>query len=456
MFGRRAPNGADIAYAAYLAAEELARQQEVVKARDYHAGGLPTELATELGRAMITGKAGDIEGWNLARAVVHEILYRLEVRQARTGELDEASGVWQGADAAQDAWIASVWGSSAMDYYQHEVHEALLRDGEFFVIVDYDAGTGMARLHPHERYTDPAASGNGQGCKAHYVNDDPHNELAYVSKRWTEVLYDPAGNRQTRQRMTLYYPDRVEKYELATVSSSEAGWQPLRAPGEAWPLPWKDGSGQPLGIPVCHFLIPEPLARQAWGGQTISDNFMISFVASTVLHGFPSKLLTGAYPTTDGQPLADDNSNALELGPGRIVGVLSPEAKWQNMEPGDLSQLTRAIEFNMVMVAATTNTPSLIQHLAARGNLPAEALNQMREIPIALALRLQTRVGDGWEKVIRVARRLANALGDAGMDEGAPLTIVWKDAAVVGAAPVPATAVDDTEVMAATGENEQS
>ena len=134
-----------------------------------------------------------------------------------------------------------------MDAKQRRVHEATLRDSESFVIVDWDNARNLPRFTPHLRYTGGGVGGDGMGCRAFYRNDDPDQELLYVTKRWYDVRYGPAG-RESTPRLTIYYPDRIERYSGAPGAEKQYG-----EAGQPWPIPWLHKDGTPMGIPVAHF-----------------------------------------------------------------------------------------------------------------------------------------------------------------------------------------------------------
>jgi hypothetical protein len=416
-------NPADLAQAAFAAGEELEWQKQVVKARAYHAGAsFDEELQRKLEQFVIGGDVSDIAGLNIARKVVQSVLRRLSVQGFDVAGDDTTA-------EALSAWVWDVWKANRMDTRQRRVHRQALVDSESFVIVSYEEDSGV-RLTPHQRYTDPQADGDGYGCKAHYPNDDITQPMEYASKRWTETYYEE-GRAKTRQRMTLYYPNAVYKYVWG-----RSGWTPFiegsfdEDDAGAWPIWWTDTgnqSGQPLGVPVIHFVNPEerPEAVDAWGPQVASDHALVDLIGAAALSAFRVLILKGSHPTTDGQAPASDDSNRLKLQPGVILGIPDPNVGFDSLDPADLSQLMNLINELMVWTAIVTETP--ISEFTATRQLAAEGtLKQQESALIARVEEKQDVFGDAWEDVFTMARRLENVFGAGGLDEELDVETQWR------------------------------
>lgn len=415
------PTGAEIAFAHWLYEEELERQRQVVKARQYHDGDQPTFL-TDRARAMLALSSLDDDFClNVTRGVIEAVTERLLIVGFKC--IDAATAIW--------AWQS--WQADRLDAKQNEVHEAAVRDGESFIIVDWDAERQRVTFIPHERYTDPQVGGSGQGCKATYLNDDPNQPMQFASKRWVEYL----GNGQARQRLTIYYPDRIEKYMMA----GQGQWTPIdaqtmRAEGDsAWPLPWVRSDGRPLGIPVVHFknqaLRPE--AYDELPIQNAINKALIDTLVAGDVTAFRIFVARGFIPTTDGQAPRDDESNWLELAPGQIVGTTKSanETAFSAIDGAPLDPLLNLLEKMVLWGAVVTRTP--VNRYQFSGQVAAEGtLKQQSESLLAKIELKQIVLGDAWEDAMTVARRLQNEFGggDQGqlLDEEAPIQSLWKNA----------------------------
>jgi len=249
--------------------------------------------------------------------------------------------------------------------------------------------------------------------------------MEYVTKRWTETVVEN-GKRQTRQRLTAYYPDRVERFVL-TTTGNEAGWQPYRDDGQPWPIPWVGADGQPLGIPAVHFRNPG-LRSELWDAIPLQDAInktLLDVLASADTSGFRILFAHGWFPTTDGKMPASDGSNLLKIAPGQVIGSSSAEAALDPIEGADLSPLLEAVDSLIVKLAQVTDTPTgrfqLTRQVAAEGTL------KQQEAPLLGKVRArQVLFGDAWEDLMYIARRLTNLWGEGGLPEDPRIETRWQ------------------------------
>ena len=334
----------ELAYAAWLAEEEREQQDNVVLARRYYDGDHDVKL-TERQKKYLGHQLDDSRfALNYCPTIVNAVWERMLVKGF--GGEDDAF--------AQVAW--EWWQANRMDEKQMKVHRDAVTDGEHFVFVDWDEDANRPVFLPHERYTDPMVDGSGFGCKAFYPDDDPNRPMEKASKRFTEKIVHDNGRRETRARMTVYYPDRVEKFVRDT--SDESGWGPLEVEGEPWPLPWVDQAGQPLGIPIIHFKSPK-LRSELWDAippQDLINKTALDILATADAAGFPIRLAQGWTPTSDGLPPEDDGSNYLEVFPGCWI-TAPADAKTDIIPPADVKGLVETLDSWIIKLAQVTDTP---------------------------------------------------------------------------------------------------
>ena len=219
MFPVLSPSPEAIAFLSALADEEIEFQRDIAQARSYHDGNQFVALTERLREFLGGNPDDDSADWrrlrlNVCRTVVNAVVERLMVSGFDT---DEKAIQQTGPDGSPQTvkptaqWAGRIWQLNRMDAKQRAVHEEAVRDSESFILVDWDTPNARPRFTPHERFVDATVGGTGEGCKAFYRNDDPDQDLLFVTKRWTEVTFTGA-TRQQRQRLTIYYPDRIEKY----------------------------------------------------------------------------------------------------------------------------------------------------------------------------------------------------------------------------------------------------
>jgi hypothetical protein len=385
-----AVNWLELAYLQHQVEEEKELQRRIVIARDLYEGMLADELVAELKAGLLAGDADDIESlFNIYAATIDEIADRLSVE-----------GFWDGPDPATAnpvPWASDYWQAAYLDELQHETMLNALIDGESFIILepatDYRTGEVTIKAYPHERYTDAEVGGTGEGVKMHYKNNKrPGMGWDMASKRWPETVI-VNGERETRQRMTLYIPateeedGRIEKYVAAGDD-----WVRHQDDGdEAWPLPW-----------TYHSVIgfrntgKRRQGSRATGAQAVLDNLVTALSTSASTMAAPTAVVMGGYPTDDGRPPNENGTNVWRMGPRRIIGFpdKSPgEASVKFERPGDLEQLLSAIDHIIKLTAVTTSTPSLTAKELGH-NVAGETLKQLDIRPTAIARRVQNAFGN--------------------------------------------------------------
>lgn len=405
---------AELAFAGWQAEEERARQKNVVLVRDYYDGDQHVKL-TQRQKEYLGFVKGGRFAINYCATVVNAVWERLIVAALASKDKTLSETAWD--------W----WQHNRMDEKQDGVHRGAVRDGEYFVIVDLDDEL-QPRFTPHPRYTDPLSGGSGFGCKAHYPNDLTSLPMLYASKRWTETVTED-GKRQTRQRMTVYYPDQIRKYRQA-AQAGESGWVRHSDEGDAaWPIPWIDGADRPLGIPVIHWQNPD-LKSEIWDAvppQDAINKTAVDILAAADAAGFPIRIAQGFSATTDGKPPASDGSNYLPLTPGLWLEI-PKDGSATLLEGTDLSPLITALDGWITKLAQVTDTPAnrfqITRQIAAEGTLKQQEAVLLSKVRVR-----QVRFGNSWEDALYVARRLVNTFASAGLSEDALLEVEWVPAA---------------------------
>ena len=405
----------ELAFAGWQAEEERARQKNVVLVREYYDGDQHVRL-TQRQKEYLGFQDSGRFAINYCATVVNAVWERLIVAALASKDDTLSKTAWN--------W----WQRNRMDEKQDGVHRGAVRDGEYFVIVDLDEEM-QPRFTPHPRYANPQSGGSGFGCKAHYPNDLTSLPMEYASKRWTETMTLENNKRQTRQRMTVYYPDQIRKYRQA-ARTGESGWVRHQDEGDtAWPIPWVDTAGKPLGVPVIHWRNPD-LKSEIWDAippQDAVNKTAIDILAAADAAGFPIRIAQGFSATTDGKPPASDGSNYLELTPGCWIEI-PKDATATLLEGTDLTPLIAALDGWITKLAQVTGTPmnrfQITRQIAAEGTLKQQEAVLLSKVRVR-----QVRFGNSWEDALHMARRLANTFGNAGLSEDALLEVEWKPAA---------------------------
>lgn len=420
-----------------LAQDDAEYQADLQQQRDYHAGRQFVHLTDRLrsflgGQIGVTNKDFKRIRLNIFRTVINAVVERLIVAKIVTDEQgveeplkDELGQVVTDANDQPQAgvvkptanWAGRTWLHNRMDARQRNIYETTLRDSESFVLVTWDDEKQVARFVPHPRYIDQTIpNGTGYGCMAVYQNNDPEQPLLFVTKRWVDTTY-PNGSRQDIERLTIYFPDRIEKY-----SGMSQSWQPTQDTGDpSWPLPWTNPrSGEPLGIPIVHFRSTAGFeAGEAIGPQNAINKTMIDLLAAADLTAFQILIAMGWEPI-------DADGNPLPIEPGTWLGTNNPDGKAVVIPGADLTNLSDQV-YNWIQWAAmATDTPAsrftMSRQVAAEGTLKEQSVSLLNKCRMR-----QSEFGIGVADLFVIARKLHNAFFSAPMlDEEVEISVEWE------------------------------
>lgn len=408
-------NALDIALLEHTSQVELEHQRHIVLARKYHDGFQVVPLTERLQKVLGVGL-------NFAQ----DVLFRMNVTRSVVTAVSErliVSG-FDAPDTAQVEWAGNLWTDNRMEYLQEEVHEGALRDSEYFILVDWDETNQRARFTPHERFTSLEVEGNGWGCIMVYPENDPHQEPSHAVKVWYDTIPGPGGVPLQRERRTLYYPDRVEKY-----ARNDQGKLVLLEN-----IPWVTKDGRPLGIPVVHF-INKSMRFEAWDAfpmQNAINKSLVDTLAAADNTAFRIYVALGFIPTTDGKEPTEDRSNWLKVEPGQIIGSTkdASKVKFDAIDPADVKPLIDLTEQLILWMAMVSDTP--VNRFVSTRQIASDKTLKEQEGPLLAKVRnRQLAFGSAWVRCMQIARSLHNEFGSPmqdPLDTTIRLRVTWAEA----------------------------
>lgn len=396
---------ARIAYLKWITEEDAAQQQWVRTLRDYASGEHPTYL-TDRQQNFVGLKAKNTShlfAHNLCSLVIAVVVERLAV----TGFA--AKSATEGVESQLALSAAVWWELNRADALQDDLYEAACRDGEAYVIVDWPKDEAYPRWTVNDRFDGTS------GVEIHY---DPEDGVAlFASKRWqTYDVLDPSNT--GRARVTLYFPDRVERYiewhkgDVAAdpddVELQKIGWRKYIDDGQEWPAPWVAQDGNPLGIAAIPFKNP--------GGAEIDDIVSLQdilnktdldLVAGADAAGFRLLYLSGVDAELD----SDGEEKAIEISPAQAIRITNPQGRLGAIEPADLTRMIATCEYWVRVISFLSRTPLYL--LQKEGAVPpsGESLKMQETGLIDKCARKHKVLGNAWEDVIYLSQRLAGAYG---------------------------------------------
>lgn len=409
-------------------------QRKILLARAYHDGNQPVSL-TDRQKQFLEITDDNRICINVCRLVVTALCDELTVIGFDTSEEKDAQGKKPFAE-----WLNKVWNENHLDAVQSEVHEWSVRDGEGFIVLGWDEEKKIPSIVLHEAWTAEDVSawedsvggvssdmmeeacGTGTGVYIKYRNNDINQPKEFAVQYFYSEETDSKGDAVQIHRRTIYYPDRIEREKMG-----DNGLWVEYSPPEAWI--GKDK--KPLGIPVVHFKNKD-MRPEAWDALPLQDSANKTFVdvqGSSDFFGFPVGWILGAYPTTDGKPIAANKSNVFYMQPGQFNGFMQNGSntvsveKWEGSDP---TPLMNTVKDQIMFIAQLTGTPAS-KFIATAQIASAETLKEQKDSLKKRAMNRQVSFGDAWEEVMSIARAINNAFGIEQFDEDLSITTIWKN-----------------------------
>jgi len=379
-----------LSFLSWLAEEDQDRQESYRAYREYYDGDHDTQ-PTERQRRYLQIKIGEEFNCNLCPIVVDALAERLTV----TGF--EAGG--------QGALLWEWWEANGTDKIQNQVHTAAGRDGDGYLLVDWD------NENARPGFTFELAYDGTEGVKLHYDSEHRQKPL-FATKRWRIKQGPEAGE---VRRLNLYYPDHFEKYE-SRGQGEESQW--TRLPDEPWTA--KDGS--PLGVPLIHwrnrgqgYNYGQSELKSVIPLQNALNKSILDLLAAADVTGF--RLFT----------MVGDDPSALTIVPGSWVFSMNPEVEIGAIEGANLDSLIKVKDSFAIDIGRVSRTP--LSYFQISGHRPAEGTLKAEEAPlVGKAKDRMVPFGESWVDAIKMARRLWNAFGTgAQLSEDQIIETIWKD-----------------------------
>lgn len=391
--------------------EEEARQLAIQRSREYFNGEQYIKLTDRLRDFLQdTPGAADSEALrlNIVRTVINAVVERLGVRGF-------ISPVPDASNLASQIWFDS------MGVAEDDLFTLTIRDGEAFLIIEWDNVKKMPRLTVNPRYVDAAYesdgtrlvrdddpfgwqaqayTGLGYGCVAHYKADSD-SLPEYIVKRFSEEYTDSRGKVAVRQRMTRYYNDRVEKYV-----QEQGQWKPITdEENEPWPIELRMPDGTPMGNPAIHVrnINMQCEAAEAIPLQNAINKALIDAMAASDLTAFRIFFAAGWIATSDGLP--PNGNNTLTLEPGQIIGSSSNDAKLTAIDGADVNKMLETVTRLVQFAAMVTDTP--VSRFNVTGAIASSETIKAQEGPlIAKVRKRQGILGAAISQSMKTANRM--------------------------------------------------
>ena len=415
-FDAQARNGIQQSYISDLENRERAHVDMYIKAREYYGGNHRTALTSRMREFLHVDSDADFTV-NYCPMVIDAKADRLKVNSFDTKD-------------AQKETLEMWWRKNRMDRKQGIVHHSTVRDGDSYVLVEWDNDARIPRYHFEPAYA-------GEGVMVYY-SEERRDEIEFASKHW-HIKYGAQAGKVSR--LNLYFPNRIEKY--ISNSSNTSDWKAfsdsdtniemmgrLGDCGVTWLTHNRTETGKPLGIPIVHFKnndigdsFGESEIANVMPVQDAVNKAMIDLIA--VMDSSGVGLLVG-YGTTGWLDIT--------VGPGEIAAVSTPysQARVERLAGEDPRGLLSVYNALVMEVGRISGTP--LSYFQQSGQVASSDTLKQQEVGlIAKVKKSQTDFGNSWEDCMMIGRKLHNAfIGNNGeqMDEDVIIDTVWDEAEV--------------------------
>jgi len=357
--------------------------------------------------------------FNVCKTVVSSIANELDIVNFETGENFDA-------ERSFDSWIAKLTSGSAFSSLQNRVHKWTLIDGYSFIVVDFDAATGMPIFRHAKLYLSEEAGGTGEGIFPLYLNNDVTQPLVAAAKMWNEATIIDDETVFVKRR-TVYYEDRIERFVMI-----DGEWEPfIDSAFPQWPISWVNADGSPIGIPVVDFINEDETSELSdiVPMQDVITKTLIDIVSANDLTAFRMYFAYGFFPTIDGQEPNADRSNIIRMGPGQVNGTTKSrtEADVQVVDGADTRALMDSLKEFVLMTAQLAAIP--VNHFIMTGQVASSETLKDQEKPFKRKTKLKRSLfGAKWERAILTAAAVYNALSPNQIDSDTTVSTVWRHA----------------------------
>lgn len=322
-------------------------------------------------------------------------------------------------DSARD-WINEQQNNNRFDVLQGDIHEACIRDGNTYLLVDWD------NTNQRVRWTTESAYDGVSGMLVVYTEPGVIGAAIKIWRTTTTSASDSA-------RINIYYPDRIEKY----ISPPSGGLTKYEIEGEDWPAPWTMKTGEALGIPVFHFRNRgADYADYGLGEienaiplQDALNRTLYSLTMAEELSAFGVRYAIGFDPPAALTPAMwlrfayrDSEGKATTPSPDQLEHLKAIRVGM--MEHGDLAPFIDSANWKKRELYDVTKTP-----MPADGNDAASGESQkQREIGLlGKVRRFQPKAGNVWEDVVSYSARLQATYSTKPAPQWTKLNVQWRN-----------------------------
>lgn len=323
--------------------------------------------------------------------VVDAIAAKLEIddTKLRTSKVRETKQL--------GAWLAD----NTWSVLERDLFKTVVRDGLAYVLVKWtDVGPEFVLREAYDG-----------ACGAHVAGD-----IAFNAWKEGDIHY-----------LDIFLPNRIEKYRKV----GDGKWEPRKdAADEAWPVPWVDGDGQPLGIPLITFDIQKSEIEDALQLARELSEAELDLLAVSRTQGFPQRWLRGhrnpeILLNPEGQPILSPHTGrpykrTIQFTPGLIM-PLPAEAEMGQLDGAKAD--TATIDKILELISFVTTVPVFVLRGAdfPSGVALIEAERRLNH----KVEGHQARLSGSIVKMLQLTMKLSNLFANTAFDAEQTVDIPW-------------------------------
>lgn len=345
---------------------------------------------------------------NLMPAVVNSVSDRLQVIGFGVqGRKEAQRGQERAHDAGDDAW--DLWQANRLDRRAGQIHKEALKSGNGYMVV-WPNAENQPIFYPQR-----------DAFMAVGYDEETPGLMLWAAKVWRM--------QDGHWRVTLYYPDRIEKWVSIDTSDElpekAASFKKYEVKGEAWPLanPWER-------VPVFHFANDADLGE---GGcselhnaipiQDALNKSVLDMLVGMEFYALPQRWVAGLEYKED--PATGLPIMPWKAGVDKLFAIENHEAKFGQFDPGDPGNFIVVQDSLRMEMARITGTP--LHYMMLLKDPPSgEALKTLETRNTKKVRDRMTDFGDVWEDAMTFALRMKK------QDPESQIVTLWADPAPKG------------------------
>lgn len=404
------------------------RQEKYVLYRNYYEGEHRLAFASEKFRNTF-GTLFKEFAENVCAPVVDSLSDRLVITGFKTNQAEtvaeEIPSVLDSATKTTKVTVRDetadealeIWRYNRMDLQSNEIHTESLKEGDAYAIV-WPNEEGRAEVFPNY----------AANCAVEY---DPQTRKKVL--RGAKVWWDWI---EGRWYVTLYFPDRLEKYRQRSTSQTLAEKSNGFILYEEIPNPYGE-------VPLFHF----PNKRIAACGVSELQNVIplqdglnkavMDMMIAMEFASFKQRYVIGLEVEVDETTGEPTDPTYRNYGADRMMAIPDPDAKVGQFDATDLGQFLRVQEKFWASAARVSGTP-LHYFFITQGDFPSgEAMKSAEARFVKKIKDRQIAFGNVWENVVKFALKIEGKE----VPDDLQVEALWLDAAPKSEAELADTAV---------------